>query len=108
MTYSWIGLHHLRIKELATTLTEERAIAAAANEGGNSIPVNGKSTPIAKGIPIRLYTKAHAKLVHILRIVARPKSSDETASIRSLRTITKSAASSAISEPAPIANPILA
>jgi hypothetical protein len=41
-------------KELATTLTEEKAIAAAAIVGLNSQPVKGKSMPAARGIPMML------------------------------------------------------
>lgn len=48
------GLHQRRVSEFATTLNEERDIAAAANAGGNSQPVQGRSNPIARGIPIKL------------------------------------------------------
>lgn len=46
-----IGLHLFKRREFITTLTDDNAIAAAANDGGRSQPVHGKSRPIARGIP---------------------------------------------------------
>ncbi len=57
-------------KELMTTLTEEKAIAALAIHGCNVTPI-GTRNPAANGIPITLYTTAHIKLALIL-LTVRP------------------------------------
>ena len=52
--HSLAGVQPRRTREFATTLNEDKDIAAAANAGGNNKPVNGSMRPIAKGIPMRL------------------------------------------------------
>ena len=52
-------LYMWRNKEEQTTLTEDIAIAPPATQGGNWRWVDGKRAPAAKGMHIKLYTKAH-------------------------------------------------
>ena len=47
-------LYLLRSKEEHTTLTDERAMHAPANQGGNVILNQGKKTPAATGIATTL------------------------------------------------------
>ena len=49
-----VGRNPLRRKELETTETEERAMAAPARTGLMSTPSNGYSTPAATGIKMTL------------------------------------------------------
>ena len=48
------GCHQRNTNELLTTLTEDSDIAAAAKAGGSSHPVQGNSSPMASGRPMRL------------------------------------------------------
>ena len=52
--HSLAGVQPRSTREFATTLNEDKDIAAAANVGGNNKPVNGSMRPIANGIPMRL------------------------------------------------------
>ncbi|WP_410477552.1 hypothetical protein [Nostoc sphaeroides] len=54
-----------------TTLTELKAINAAAPEGLRTKPRLGNKTPAAKGMPTVLYAKAQNKFWRILLKVAR-------------------------------------
>ena len=55
------GLYPLINKALPTTLTEEKAIAAAAIAGFKSQPVKGYKMPAATGIPMTLNYPARGR-----------------------------------------------
>jgi len=60
---------------------------------------------MANGMPTTLYPNAHPRLVRIFPMVCRPRSSAPRTSIRSLRSSTTCAASTAMPAPPPIAMP---
>lgn len=84
--------HHLSVNELVTTLTLENAIAAPAIIGCKLKP-SGRKKPIAKGIPIILYTHAQMRFRLIVEKILRDRWRAATTSSRSERIRTISAAS---------------
>ena len=75
-------LYNCKSRELATTETELRAIAADPIQGSNLNP-KGLNTPAATGIPTILYIDARTKFSHILRTVRLDRSKQPITSTKS-------------------------
>lgn len=86
--------HHVSVRELTTTLTLEKAMAAPAVMGCKLQP-HGRKKPIARGIPSTLYMHAHKRFRRMTRKMPRDKCNAATTSRRFGRIRTMSAASTA-------------
>src|ERR1700710_1564160 len=67
------GVHPRSRKLFSSTLTELKAIAAAAIQGVSSRWNTGYSNPAASGIPTTLYPAAQPKFCRITETVARER-----------------------------------
>mmetsp|Transcript_19115 Transcript_19115/g.51105 ORF Transcript_19115/g.51105 Transcript_19115/m.51105 type:complete len:350 (+) Transcript_19115:386-1435(+) len=102
---SFGALWNCNSKDEVTTDTDDIAMALPHTQGANGSLVNKKKTPAARGMPRALYESEKRKFSLILRNIALHKCSATTTSNRTDFTRTMSAASIAISVPAPMAIP---